>query len=77
MPIMDGFGASEKILECYKANISRAGENQCNIVALTSYTDKPTIDRCLSIGMKEVLNKPIKFNELKRITLMYHYGLTK
>jgi hypothetical protein len=33
--------------------------NCCEIIALTAFTDKETNDRCMQIGMKEVLNKPI------------------
>ena len=77
MPVMDGFVASEKILRCFKENITHAEKNECNIVALTSYTDQDNIQRCLDIGMKEVVHKPIKSCDLKRITLMYLHGLTK
>ena len=27
--------------------------------------------------MKEVLHKPLQFEELKRIILLYHYGLSQ
>ena len=76
MPIMDGFEATEKILECFRDNPHLRGNNKCNIVALTSYTDDITINRCMSLGMKEVLNKPLNFDDLKRIIFMYHYDIT-
>ena len=34
-------------------------ENDCEIVALTSFTDKTTYDTCIEIGIKDVINKPI------------------
>ena len=79
MPLMDGFEASEKILKFSEDNISLAGarDNECNIIALTSYSDQESIDRCLKIGMKEVIHKPIQSDQLKRLALMYLYGLTE
>lgn len=48
----------------------------CEIVALTSFTDKTTYDVCMEIGIKEVINKPIHVQELLRIILMYGFKLT-
>ena len=35
-------------------------ERNCEIVALTSFTDKNTYDVCMEIGVKEVINKPVR-----------------
>ena len=51
-------------------------ENDCEIVALTSFTDKNTYNVCMEIGIKEVINKPIQHQELLRIVLMYFFKLT-
>ena len=72
MPIMDGFQASEEILlqqnelrQLFSYSFAQHENdnffemNCCEIIALTSYSDKETKDRCIQIGMKEVLNKPI------------------
>lgn len=54
MPNMDGFEASTEIL-----NIQRLRKlENCDIVAITSFTDKNSHERCIRIGMKEVINKP-------------------
>ena len=49
----------------------------CDVVALTSNTDSTTIERCKKIGFKEVLNKPLSFESLKRIACLYHYKMSK
>jgi CheY-like chemotaxis protein len=59
--------------EAINANIV---ENDCEIIALTSFTDKSTYDTCIEIGIKEVINKPIHHQELLRIILKYFFKLT-
>ena len=79
MPVMDGFDATEKILKLVADNpsvVNSTGQG-CNVVALTSYTDKKTVDRCFEYGMKDVIHKPLDANTLKRIVLRYHVGLTQ
>jgi CheY-like chemotaxis protein len=76
MPIMDGFDASHEILTLSARNQEILSNQQTNIVALTSYTDEQTRQRCFSIGMKEVLHKPLVQNELRRVIALYHLGLT-
>jgi CheY-like chemotaxis protein len=44
-------------------------------VALTSYTDQESRTRCLEIGLKEVLHKPLNSDELKRIIATYHLDI--
>ena len=46
-------------------------------MALTSYTDKQTFEKCLEVGMVGVYNKPMKIEELKEILALHHFGLTK
>ena len=76
MPEMDGFESTQKILQLMEDNPMLL-HAPCNIVALTSYTDKQTTDRCFRIGMKDVIHKPLDYKTLKRIILMYHFGLTE
>ena len=57
MPIMGGEDASKLILEYMKENTS---DELTHIVAVTSFTNKKTIDTCISIGMKSVYAKPLK-----------------
>jgi len=66
MPNKDGFEATEEILRIQK-------DGNCSIVALTSFQDQLSKDRCIKIGMKEVLNKPLRLVDLRRIILIYHF----
>lgn len=61
MPEMDGFEASEKIL-----NITKEANDPdyCHIVALTSYTSEDVKERIINIGLKNLINKPLRANEL-------------
>ena len=34
------------------------------------------MDRCKKIGFSEVLHKPLKFEDLKRIACLYHYKMS-
>ncbi|EFJ33436.1 hypothetical protein SELMODRAFT_84824 [Selaginella moellendorffii] len=64
MPEMDGYELTAEIQKLYP----REG---LHIVALTANTDDSTREKCLSLGMKAVLTKPVSLkalrNELKRI----------
>lgn len=46
-------------------------------MALTSYTDQKTITRCFQSGMKDVIHKPLDFETLRRVILMFYIGLTE
>ncbi len=74
MPVKDGFVASREIINIQNNLNNLMREERDNegmiindsidyhsseIIALTSFTDKTTKDICKSIGIKEVLNKPI------------------
>jgi two-component system, sensor histidine kinase and response regulator len=72
MPIMDGFDASTHILKMRADNPQVFPNHLTTIIALTSYTDLSTKTRCLEIGCKEVLHKPLNADELKRVLAMYH-----
>ena len=68
MPNMDGFQAAEKILAAQKEyKKEHPHQPDCSIVALTAYKDKASKDRCFSIGMKEVINKPADWNLINKI----------
>ena len=70
---MDGYEASEKILEILKNDNNL---DYCHIVALTSYTGMDVRQRCLSIGMKEMINKPINSKDLQKIVYLHFYRLS-
>ena len=70
MPIKDGYQATEEILKMVeqeekslrlRQNISADGANSnfCTIIALTSYTTSDVEARCLNLGMKRVIFKPL------------------
>ena len=73
MPNKDGFEASSEILEIKR---QEKDERVCNIVAVTSFTDQLSHDRCIDIGMQEVINKPIKQIVIEKLVLKYHFLLT-
>lgn len=59
MPEMDGFEATEKIIESM-------GKDSPYIVAITASTFPEDISRCLKSGMKSVLAKPIDRESLEK-----------
>ena len=73
MPDMDGYEASEHIL-----NITKNDQNQdyTHIVALTSYTGQDVRDKCTKIGMKGLINKPLNHKDLQRMVYLHFYRLT-
>ena len=66
MPIMDGKEASKLILAMLK---KAKTPDLTKIVALTSFTNKKTVDECLAIGMKEVFFKPLTAAHLAQMLL--------
>jgi CheY-like chemotaxis protein len=58
MPYMDGFAATQKIRISGK-NISTP------ILALTANVEKKTRERCLSVGMNDIVYKPVNMSEIK------------
>ena len=59
MPVMDGLIATKEIM--------KLKYNQCNIVALTSYTGSDMKKACLDHGMKDVYNKPVTSDALRKV----------
>lgn len=68
MPEMDGFKATEEIL-----NID-PGQS---VVALTSYTNDQVRQRCKKIGFKNFVNKPLEFLEMKKLILKLIFDLNE
>ena len=64
---MDGFEASEAIFKIMADSPDMYPNVETHIVALTSYTDQTTKEKCLNMGMKEVQHKPLNAVELKRV----------
>ena len=70
MPVMDGFVASEKILEL-TAKADKA--DYCRIVALTSYTSNEVKERVMKIGLKNIINKPLHNKDLQKMVYLHFY----
>ena len=63
MPVMDGFEASQKILElCQKNEVEKP-----YIVALTGYDDAMVATKCIEFGMSEFIQKPVSTDGIKKL----------
>ena len=59
---MDGIATSKKIFEiCSKHNLN------ITIIACSAFESKEEISKCLEIGMKEFIKKPITYFSCKKI----------
>ena len=73
MQEMDGYEASELILDL----LNKDGNlDYTHIVASTSYSGQNVKDRCMKIGMKDVINKPLNHKDLQRMIYLHFYRLT-
>ena len=63
MPVMDGFKATEQILD---EVLSRGGKKPV-IVALTADATQTTRQRCRDVGMDDYLLKPVEFRRLQGV----------
>jgi len=88
MPVMDGYTATQHILEFqeeYEASLKEENREReakgkpvidpvpLKIVAITSYTNKANIDQCFEVGMTEVIHKPVSLTVLQDIVDRYYY----
>jgi response regulator of citrate/malate metabolism len=44
-----------------------------NIIALSAFTNKKIIEDLLSLGVKQVISKPLMFEVLKEIMMKYYF----
>lgn len=65
MPVMDGIRSSHKILE----HLTNKPKPQ--IVAVTAFVSDEEKEKCESVGMKEVMHKPISSETYKSILMNY------
>lgn len=63
MPRFDGYGATEQI----RLLESKHGLQRRTIVAITGLSDQEDRQRCLDVGMDDVLTKPVSFLTLKAL----------
>ena len=68
--------ADEKKKQACRQNVSAdsAFKNFCTIMALTSYTSQDVELRCLKIGMKRVIPKPLNAVVLKEVVDRYFFN---
>lgn len=64
MPVMDGFIASENIL-----NLKKNGKlsSSLEIVAVTAFSSEEQKDKCFKSGIEKFWSKPISFDNLKEL----------
>jgi len=62
MPVLDGYGATKIIREM---------DQDIPIIALTANAMKEDVEKSISLGMKEHLNKPIEVEKLYEVLLKY------
>eukprot|EP00347_Sterkiella_histriomuscorum_P014553 403360436 len=82
MPVMDGYEATKQIIQehkdslIYQSNTLQEDEqnaylDQLSIVACTAFVNDENINYCYEVGMKEVLNKPVNQNVLRKVVKKY------
>lgn len=65
MPVIDGWAATKILVQ-----LMREKEiPEIPIIGLTAFNSKMDIERCLDVGMREVLSKPLDINTLKQVLL--------
>eukprot|EP01016_Furgasonia_blochmanni_P018199 TRINITY_DN20741_c0_g1_i3.p1 TRINITY_DN20741_c0_g1~~TRINITY_DN20741_c0_g1_i3.p1 ORF type:complete len:293 (-),score=78.64 TRINITY_DN20741_c0_g1_i3:13-891(-) len=69
MPVLDGFEATKQIKEIMNAG----GVPTVPIIALTSYTDPESIDKCYKSGMDLYVSKPITKDRFH--TILREHGI--
>ena len=63
---MDGNETTKRILKMLALQ-----QVQCSIVGLSAFTSNLCKQKSLKLGMVDYINKPLKYQELKRIMLLY------
>lgn len=62
MPVMDGYTAADRIRRMEPASGKRTP-----IIAITAFTQKEDLERCLTAEMDDVISKPVSIQELSQI----------
>lgn len=63
MPILDGFESTKQIIQMSKNGILK---HRPPIIALTAYATSDIRNKCLDVGMDDVLTKPLQIDQLKQ-----------
>jgi len=69
MPVMSGFNLSRKMLKLQQKKEQALGitQSKFTIVALTGHVDDKVEEEAYEIGMKDVINKPLKYHDCERV----------
>ena len=76
MPVMNGLEASKAIQDIMNESENAADKELTWIVALTSYTDKGTLEQIQALDIKNTFNKPLDYDNLCRMMQLYFYRLS-
>jgi len=63
MPVMDGFTASKNILQWE----AKTGCSPTPIIALSAHGSTRNREKCLAVGMREHIPKPLEISQLKKV----------
>ena len=44
------------------------------IIAVTAYEDEDTVNKCMSVGISRVINKPVSYEKLNSIVDDFYFG---
>ncbi|CDW84159.1 histidine kinase-dna gyrase b-and hsp90-like domain containing protein [Stylonychia lemnae] len=79
MPVMDGYDATVLIIQSFRRVFPEgvySNGDQLNIVAVTAFVNDENIRKCIRVGMKKVLHKPVNCEELGSVVDQYfHYRI--
>lgn len=77
MPDVDGFMVALRILATQRNWFEQIGKSskigkfktrkECSVIAVTAFTDEETVKTALKAGIKQVINKPVSYDQLKAI----------
>ena len=76
MPVMDGYDSSVQILnqfkKIYPSGINENGDH-LHIVAVTAFVNQDNIQKCFTVGMNEVIHKPLSNDALKLVIDKFYF----
>ncbi|KAJ9462292.1 Hybrid signal transduction histidine kinase L [Diplonema papillatum] len=73
MPVLDGYGAAQKIRDMESKGLLSQGQPPVVIVALTADALPHTRGLCVSAGMNDYITKPLRRATLKGVLDTYYY----
>ena len=75
MPNLDGVEAAKQIVAYQKELYKRDPNHKwVPIIAVTAYEDEDTLNKCLSVCISRVINKPVSCQKLDSIVHDFYFG---